>query len=337
MMTPRAIPPIALAVLLAGRLAGAQTNPAEVARRELLQQADTARAAGDHRRALDFAQRAGQLRMTTSVRLLLAQESEASGDHLAALDHATACVREAEADAALRNREQILDVCRALVTSVSPRVGSVIVRVASPPPGLVVRVAAHEVNPALYGVPFPVAPGEVSVEVSGDGIEAAQETVRVAAGARVEVTPRVRVIEHRVEPAAVGNGDGAVAAPLQHSEVVRTGPGAGPWVLVGVGAAAAVAGGVLLALAAGSHSDSNALCPNLTCNTEAQRTEARGLDDDYVTFWNAGGAVLGVGGAVLAGGLLWYAIAPRGEVSRRVSWSVVPTATGAMLGIGGAL
>ena len=67
---------IAGCLLLAASECPAQTSPTEVARRELLQGADAARAAGDHPRALDLARRAGEIRMTPSVRLLLAQESE---------------------------------------------------------------------------------------------------------------------------------------------------------------------------------------------------------------------------------------------------------------------
>ena len=60
---------VALAVTLATGAAWAQ-SPADIAaRRELLQQAQAARDANDHTRALDLASRAGAIQMTPSVLL----------------------------------------------------------------------------------------------------------------------------------------------------------------------------------------------------------------------------------------------------------------------------
>ncbi len=327
--------PILLAALTFGAAASAQTGPAEVARRDLLRDADAARDAGDHARALELATRAAQIRMTTSLRLLLAQEQEATGHLVEALDHASGCVREAEADTTLHNRERLQRICGALVASITPRIGNVVVQVPSPPPGLVVRVAGHEVNAALYGVPLPVMPGRVVVEVGGEGIEPSREEVQVAAGARAEVRPRVQRHEERAARTPLRTAVDPRVVSVAPAE--RRGPGVGPWVLVGLGAASAVAGGVLLAVASAYHSDSGNLCPALTCRSDADIQTARGLDDSYVTFWNSGIAALSAGGAVVAVGLLWYAVAPRGERSRSVSWSVAPTALGVSLSVGGDL
>ena len=83
----RALRAMTFAVSLAwASVATAQTSPTEIARRDLLDQAEAARAAGDHARALDLATRASQLRVTPSLRLLLAQEHQALGHVLEALD-----------------------------------------------------------------------------------------------------------------------------------------------------------------------------------------------------------------------------------------------------------
>lgn len=315
---------IACVALTFGATANAQTGSAEVARRELLQGADTARNAGDHARSLDLATRAGQIRMTTSLRLLLAQEHEALGHLVDALDHASGCAREAEADATMRNREQVLGICRALVTSITPRVGNLVVQVSSPPPGLVVRVAGHEVNAALYGVAFPVMPGSVAVEVAGEGIVASREEVQVAAGAQVEVTPRVRRAE-----VSTSAGVDARVAPVQAPAVVRSsGPGAGPWVLVGIGGAAAIAGGVMFGLANQARIDrDNAV-------ERDDRATAERENSTWHDFAIAGDVLMGVAVVGAVSGVLWGVLG-RSRSEARVA--VIPMTGGAMLGVGGAL
>ncbi len=313
---------IACVALTFGATANAQSGSAEVARRDLLQGADTARNAGDHARSLELATRAGQIRMTTSLRLLLAQEHEALGHYVDALDHASGCAREAEADATMRNREQVLGICRALVTSITPRVGNLVVQVSSPPPGLVVRVAGHEVNAALYGVAFPVMPGSVAVEVAGEGIVASREEVQVAAGAQVVVTPRVRRAE-----VATSAGTDARVAMVQAPAVERSsGPGAGPWVLVGIGGAAAIAGGVMFYLANEERAARDA--PNVV-HGDAERADSNFRRNAYI-----GDGLLGAAIVCGVSGVLWGVLG-RSRSEARVA--VMPMTGGAMFGVGGAL
>ena len=90
------------------------------------------------------------------------------------------------------------------------------------------------------------------------------------------------------------------------------GAGAAPWVLVGTGGAAAIAGAVLLGVGAGKFSDAKELCP--TRNAEGKLVCP---DDDQVStdlgntgtvMMNAGGVVLGIGLAAAAAGVLWYVV-----------------------------
>jgi len=163
--------PAALALLVLTRtpLAQAQQSPDEVARIELLRQAEQARDAGDHARSLELATRAGRLRMTPSLQLLIAQESDRLGRAVDAYGSALACQHAAEVDATLRNRESILGTCRALAETLRARVASVRVRFVTTPPGLVLRVAGAEVSAATHDLPRVVAPGAVSVEAEAPG------------------------------------------------------------------------------------------------------------------------------------------------------------------------
>ncbi len=120
--------------------------------------------------------------------------------------------------------------------------------------------------------------------------------------------------------------------------VQRSGPGAGPWVLVGVGAAGLAAGGVLLALRAGAYDDALSHCtpPGTSTCTITSEAAATAANDDYDrarTFDTAAWVSFGVGGAAVVGGALWYALAPRSVRSSRYTPSVdgAATARGASL------
>lgn len=329
MRAPRAL---TFALTLAwSSVASAQTSPAEIARRELLDQAEVARAAGDHARALDLATRASQLRVTPSLRLLLAQEHHALGHVLEALDQSSTCAREAAADTAMNNRERILDACRALSTSLAPQVGHVVVRVAAPPPGAVVRVAGSELNAALWGVSYPVVPGAVEIDAEGPGGARVHRTVNVAAGATEEVelalpyvAPEIRRIES--PPPAV----------------TRASPGAGPWVVMGLGAATLGASLAFFLLREDALATRDAECGLRGAGPGrcVDRALAEGADSDYRAFSTATTITLGIGAAGVAAGALWLLLG-RGEgvTARptRTSMALRPHGDGAVFELSGAL
>lgn len=306
---------LALALTLAASRASAQDTPDEIARRELIAAAEQARDAGDHARALDLATRASELRMTPSLRQMIAYEHDALGHVIDAFDAAGRCVREAEIDPAVRNREVILTACRALVDSLRARVGRVVVRAPDPSPaGLRVTVGGVVVPPALWGVAYPVAPGAVTVDaVSVEGATF-HRSLTVQGGDAVEV--RVTL----------------TAPPPRR---VARGVGAGPVVLWSVGGAALVAGGVLVAFGAVARSDRDAECDasgHGRCDPVAQR-----LDDQYRALTVAGGVALGVGAASLVGGMLWRLLPP--VFARRDDLRVVvsPSSQGVAVVVGGSL
>lgn len=179
---------LALFVLAVPRLAAAQDPRAEIARRELLQQAERARARGDHAGAVTFGTRALEIRATPSLRLMLAQAHEALGHPLDALDQATACAREAIADSSLRNREQLIEGCRELSETLGARVARVVLRVTPrEAPGLRVRIGDREVPTTLLGIPMPVVPGSVSVVAESSDARTARRTLTLAPGRTQEI------------------------------------------------------------------------------------------------------------------------------------------------------
>lgn len=328
----RALRAVIFAVSLAwAPAASAQTSPTEIARRDLLDQAEAARAAGEHARALDLATRASQLRVTPSLRLLLAQEHQALGHVLEALDQSTSCAREAAADTAMNNRERILEACRALSASLAPQVGRVVVHVTDPPAGAVVRVAGSELNSALWGVSYPVVPGVVEIDAEGPGGAHTHRAVTVAAGATEEVEialPHLAPVVRRID----------APPPI----VTRTSPGAGPWVVMGLGAATLGASLAFFLLREDALATRDAECGLRGAGPGrcVDRALAEGADSDYRAFTTLTDVTLGVGAAGVAAGALWLLLGGgEGAPARpaRTSMGLRPSDGGAMFELSGAL
>lgn len=329
-MPPR---PYAHALLVATALAApalAQEGPAEVARRELIAQAEAAATAGDHARAVRLGERAAQLRVTPTIHYFLAREHLALDHPVEALSYAGSCARAAEADPTVRNRDTVLDACRALAAETGARVGRITVRVAGPAPaGLAVRVQGSELAATLLDVAYPVAPGLVVVEASAPGRRAYRREVQVAAGRSESVELRLEA-EEVAPPAPVVVAPPRVVAPPPAAPVRD--PSVGPWIVAGAGAASLVVGAVFYGLATGAQDD----------RTRAQRAgneaDANRFDASYVDSLVSANVAFVVGAVALAGGVTWFVLdrvsrpAPRSVALR---WGVAPTARGLSVGLGG--
>lgn len=314
----------ALACTVWGAGAGAQDSRAELARRDLIQRAETARRAGHFEEALESASRAAQIRQTPSLRLLLAQAHGELGHVLEALEQARACVREAEADASLRNRELVRSGCQEVAERMEPRVGRLTVRMAPTlPAGVAVRVGDGELNAALLGVPVPTMPGSVTVRAEAAGYRPYEETLQIRPGESGEL-----VVNMEREPVV------AIASPPPRASgaaEARRGPGAGPWVVLGVGVAASVTGGVMLGLAESERQ---------TRDRATAQGPAEAADASFRTYAYIGDVLLGLGVAGVVGGVLWRVLARDqgegpGHATPRVALS--PTAGGATISLGGSL
>lgn len=307
--------------------AWAQEGRDEVVRRELISGAEQARSAGDHQQALDLADRAGRVRMSPSLRLMIAQESQATGRLLPALDGAYRCAAEAQADRQTPNTERVLALCQALAQDLGRSVARL--RVDVPPsagPGVRLLVAGQEVPRDLWSMPVPVVPGLVTVEIVGGRGTMVHREVRVAAGSQLAVP---------IDPSAVLSRDvlRAVDAPR---EARRTGPGAGPWALVGIGGLALGSAAVLFVLADGERSARDASCPTAAPCSDLATASAH--DSTYRDEALAGNIALGVGAAGVVGGLVWWLVAPRSPApTPPATVSLSPVPYGALLTLGGRL
>ncbi len=146
--TPRTALLAALAAVLIAGPAGAQgANPALAAtRRDLIAQALAARAANAHPRALDLAQRAGQIEMSVSLRRFIAEEQESVGLVAEAMNSAELCVREG---AGARDASVHVDACRAMSARIQGRIGRLTVSPPSPPPDGLTVLRGRDQSPRI--------------------------------------------------------------------------------------------------------------------------------------------------------------------------------------------
>ncbi len=110
-----------------------------------------------------------------------------------------------------------------------------------------------------------------------------------------------------------------------------------PWIVVGAGAAAAIAGGILLGVGQGYITEAHAGCPtpfvaaqcvplvtpppNYNENNTTTRSDVQSRG---VTLADAGWVIGGVGLAAIIGGIVWHFLEPTGPVEAKASASLTP-------------
>lgn len=148
---------------------------------------------GEHCRALRLAERIGRMRMGPSLRAFIAREQQLLGLRMEARANAALCLRELEADAALRLRREPRETCQRIVRETGDDEGaSVLVRgPAALPRGLRVFVAG-EWRDASLNEAYPTPPGAVSVAAFVQGVLCCRRDVNLARGDQLELELEVR-------------------------------------------------------------------------------------------------------------------------------------------------
>jgi hypothetical protein len=324
------------AALLFASTAAAQTDPGVMAatRRDLIREAQEARTANDHARALDLATRAGQLGMSASLRRFIAEEQNAQGLLGPALGSAELCVREAERDPSAARADHIA-ACQAIATNLRPRVARLTVE-APRIPGLAVRVADTDLPAAVWGVPYIVTPGTVLVTATAPGYRPFRAELDVGPGG----TRSVRVVLDEAPQQLEQTGPtGAVGYDLRPVEA-RGAINAAPIALVAIGGVGFITAGVFYVLRGSALNARDAQCDDSGCPESARPDH-----DRAVTFNTLTNVSLGVGAAFAAGGLGWYLVAPRHTAgtsdgappARRAGPIFAPANGGALVGWQGTL
>jgi hypothetical protein len=171
---------------------------------------------------------------------------------------------------------------RAELVSVEARVAQLAVSIAGPLAGLQVQVDERAVSPAAR-ITLDVDPGEHRVTLSRADLEPQTRTITLQAGGAATVEFAV---------AAVEPGPGTTPAD---------GPPVGPIVLMGLGGAGVLVGGIMGGLALGKRNALDDACPD----PAACPRENESLEDDGRTFGHASTGAFVAGGALAAGGLIW--------------------------------
>jgi len=188
---------------------------------------------------------------------------------------------------------------------------------------------------AVTSFPLRVVAGDVRVRVRAEGYQEAEATVSVPGSVE---TPFVRQVELLPTQSRISADSSASRATttLATAPTVDSPSYSGAYTLIGVGAAAAVAGAICYGLMASDASTREATCPGGVCpNADAQRT-ANALEDERIALQTAGGVLVGVGAAALVGGVIWRLAMPRSQSSAaRSTVSIVPYVTGHELGLRG--
>jgi hypothetical protein len=191
----------------------------------------------------------------------------------------------------------------------------------TPAEGTVIAMGAQLLPPALWNVPLPTLPGTIRVTATAaDGRRFVRE-VSIAAGGAEEI-----VVDLPQEGAPVARLAAQTSAPT------RQGPGAGPWILGGLGLASLGAMAAFWALHEGAVSERDAACDASGCDPVALAHDERAR-----TFTTLTNVSLGLGLATVGGAVLWYAFAPRRASEARPAVAVGPRVGVLVLPSGGAV
>ena len=272
-------------------------------RRALLMDAQAARKSGDHASALALAQRAAEIRTSSSLLRFIAEENLALDDPVSAFQTANECIHFAERERPSPNREAVLEGCRFLVKTMRGRVGLVRVIVEGGGTDARVTINAVERDPSRS---WAVAPGTVAIEASAPGHETARDRRDVEPGGELEVTLALRPeVEAPPDPASTVPPSQSRARAPDRPTLDRAGSVAdgAPSRLLGTtlaigGGVLALGAGVTYLVSNGRFNDLREECADGRCPSDAQDEKSRIETLDTVALVGAITGVALVGGGV---------------------------------------
>jgi hypothetical protein len=321
---------VALALLVPAS-ALAQSASDQAAAEALFKQARDLMAAGSFAEACPKLAESQRLDPSAGTLLNLATCYEKNGQ----IASAWVTFKGAASAAQKANEPQRATLARAKVAELEPKLPTlaIVVPALADLPDLVVKRDGEAVGRASWGTPIPVDPGPHAIEASAPGKKPWQTEAKVdgpGAKTSVEVPP---LLEDKAVPAPAppGAGTGATAtpAPAPPPPAPST-PGSTQRVLgvlvAGVGVAGIAVGSVFGVLASSQKNDAGSQCSGAVCN-------AAGISDLNDARSKATVSTVGfiAGGALLAGGVVLYLVAP--HASSTTGLGVAPGADGSVAGL----
>ncbi len=326
-----AVAVLGAAWVLCPDIVSAQPTSRGAERRELIDQGVQARRIGDHEHALDLFTRAGQIEMRPGLRMSLAEEYQALGQARPACETASRCVEEVQADLSRPESGRVLQGCAELVSATCARFGRLRMHLPTPSPaGLRVSVQGRSFDvTGVDGVAI-VDPGDLVVQASDASGETYREQLAVRPGETREVSVALQrnttpTIHSLPVPATSTPADTATVqprpGPAPDTQSGRRGPGAGPWIVGGLGIAGlGTAAALWWGVRAAAQRDLDAACPasTMSCDPYARNAQERGQTAALGT-----NIALAAGAVGVVGGILWLILGARQEPSHpQTAWSV---------------
>jgi hypothetical protein len=301
-------------------LARAQSDVDRATARTLGQDGEKALAAKDYKTAEDDFRRAESLVNAPTLLLGLARALVGEGKLVEASETYKRIVREGVAPGAPAVFKTALDDAGKEVQDVTPRIGAVTITVKSatgaPVANVQVTMDGAPVNAAALGVRRPADPGAHVVHASADGFKAADVKITVPVGGPVDAPLTLEVDPSAAAtpppPAAGGAGAPPPSMPDQPPQDSTGSKGFGPWpwVVLGVGGAGLVVGGITGGLAIGKHSSLASSCTNGSCGPSQQSDL-----DSYHTMALVSTIGFIVGGVGVAGGVALLLLQPKSDAA----------------------
>lgn len=292
-----------LFALLLTATAWAEPNEADRATaRELALAGHTALTAKDYATAIDRFSRADALVHAPTLVVDWARSLQGLGRFVEAHEKYELVLREGVDSSAPKSWQHALEDAKKELEALTPRLAWVTV-ILKDPPDATVRIDGVVVPPAAVGVKRAADPGFPKITVSAAGYEDFEQTLTVGPGEEksIEVT-----LTKKPEVAAAASANDDAYRPRQKNAVRRT----VSYVLLGVGGAGLVGGGVMGVLALHKHSQLASACKGTLCRSaEENRIKS------YHLYGTLSGVGLGVGVAGLGAGLVLLLTEPKPEQS----------------------
>jgi len=290
-----------LCALLFTAPAWAEPNEADRATaRELALAGHAALTSKDYATAADRFGRADALVHAPTLVVDWARALQGLGRFVEAHEKYELVLREGVDSSAPKSWQHALEDAKKELEALKPRLAWVTV-ILKDPPDATVTIDGVVVPPAAVGVKRAADPGFPKVVVAALGYESSEQTVTVGPGEEKSIEVSLKKLPEVAAPAKTDDG---AYRPRQKSAARR----AASYVLLGVGGAALVGGGVMGALALRKHSQLESECTNGLC-----RSSAQAKIDTYHLYGTISGAALGVGVAGLGAGLVLLLTEPKAE------------------------
>ncbi len=280
----------------------AQT-PAELAKaRTLYKQGLSLEAAGDWGGALAKFEEVGRVKLTPQVRFHIARCKE----NLGRLTEALGDYRLAEYEAQQQDAKELGEITKAR-EGLEARIPKLVLARGAGAEAARIELDGVDVGEPQVGKEIPVNPGPHKIIVKLSGNRQFEETVTVAEGEtkNVELVPPPELLAGGATTPPDEGGSGDDVKPPPDVSVEKSGPGALPWIIGGVGIVSLGAAGFFAYKRSEAESDLEDVCRGEFCPRSKESLQEDG--ERYALFTNiaAGVGIAAVGTAVvllIAGG-----------------------------------